>query len=152
MGPHIDHTLQGRPAARNPNPGALVRELLRPEAYPGPAPSGVEVRHTHASWVFLTDTEAWKIKRPIDLGFLDYSDAEKRRRCCEEEVRLGRRLAPDVYRGVVPLRAGGDGLRFDGVGPVVDHAVRMRRLPDEDSAAMLLAAEALTPRHLQALA
>ena len=152
MGPHIDHTLQGRPAARNPNPGALVRELLRPEAYPGPAPSGVEVRHTHASWVFLTDGEAWKVKRPVSRGAFDFSDADRRRRGCEEEVRLGRRLAPDVYRGVAPVHHGPEGHAFVGTGAVVDFAVRMRKLPEEESAGVLLALGRLTPRHLQRLA
>jgi hypothetical protein len=61
MRPHAatERTLPGRPATRNPDPGALVRELLRPEAYPGRRPSGVEVRHGHGSWVFLTENEAW---------------------------------------------------------------------------------------------
>jgi aminoglycoside phosphotransferase family enzyme/predicted kinase len=101
--------------------------------------------------VFLTDQEVWKLKRPVDYGFLDYSDVEKRRRCCEEEIRLGRRLAPDVYLGVSPLFRGPHGLSFAGPGEVVDYAVRMRRLPDGDSAAALLRADALTPAHLERL-
>jgi aminoglycoside phosphotransferase family enzyme/predicted kinase len=132
--------------------GALVRDLLRAEAYPPPPPAGVELRHTHASWVFLTDDEAWKVKRPVDYGFLDFSTADKRRQCCEDEVRLGRRLAPDVYVGVAPIHAGRRGHAFVGPGPVVDHAVRMRRLPDDDSAAMLLASGRLGPQHLERLA
>jgi hypothetical protein len=102
--------------------------------------------------VFLTDTEAWKVKRPVNYGFLDFSDAEKRRRCCEAELAIGRRLAPDVYREIAPIYAGPRGHSFVGPGPVVDHAVRMRRLPDEDSAAMLLASQLLTPNHLDRLA
>jgi aminoglycoside phosphotransferase family enzyme len=153
MYPHTDRaTLVGRPAARNANPGALVRELLRPEAYPGPAPSGVEVRHTQASWVFLTDGEAWKVKRPVERGFLDCADADRRRWCCEEEVRLGRRLAPDVYRGVAPVHGGAGGHAFVGDGAVVDYAVRMRKLPDEDGASVLLGLGRLTPQHVQRLA
>jgi len=153
MDPQIDQpTLSGRPAARNPNPGALVRELLRPEAYPDPPAHGVEVRQTHASWVFLTDHEAWKVKRPVNRGLLDCSDAEGRRRCCEEEVRLGRRLAPDVYQGVSPLLNGPAGHAFAGSGTVVDFAVRMRKLPDEDGANVLMALGRLTTRHVQRLA
>jgi aminoglycoside phosphotransferase family enzyme/predicted kinase len=132
--------------------GALLRDLMRPEAYPAPRPGGVDLRFTHASWVFLTEQEAWKVKRPVDLGFLDYSDAEKRRQCCEQELALGRRLAPDVYRGLADIHAGPGGHAFVGPGPVVDHAVRMRRLPDEDSAEMLLAEGRLTPEHLRRLA
>lgn len=142
-------TLPGRPAARHPDPRALVRELLRPEAYPEPRPSGVEVRHTHASWVFLTDDEAWKVKRPVRHDGPDYGDPDRRRRCCEDEVRLGRRLAPDVYRGVAPIEGAGS---FVGGGPVVDYAVRMRRLPDEENAALMLATRRLTPLHVQRLA
>jgi aminoglycoside phosphotransferase family enzyme/predicted kinase len=132
--------------------GAMVPDLLRREAYPAPAPSGVELRHTHASWVFLTDSDAWKVKRPVNYGFLDFSDPEKRRRCCEAEVAIGRRLAPDVYRGVATIHASPTGHTFVGPGPVVDHAVQMRRLPDEDSAAMLLACGRLAPVHLERLA
>jgi uncharacterized protein len=152
MRPNTDQTLPGRPAARNPNPGALVRELLRPEAYPGPAPSGVEVRHTHASWVFLTDAEAWKVKQPVDRGYADLSDPDRRRRHCEEEVRVGRRLAPGVYSGVAAVHSGPSGHAFVGEGTVVDYAVRMRRLPDEDGANLLLALGRLTPAHMQRLA
>jgi len=150
--PAIDRTLPGRPASRNPDPRALVRELLRPEAYPGPRASGVEVRHTHGSWVFLNDREAWKVRRPVEDALLDLPDADRRRRCCEEELRLGRRLAPDVYWEVVPIQRGTAGHAFVGSGPVVDFALRMRRLPEEDSAAMLAAQGRLTARHLQALA
>jgi len=69
---------------------ALVRDLARPEAFRPPRPQAVSASTTHASWVFLTNTEAWKTKRPVDFGFLDYSTLDKRRACCEEEVRLGR--------------------------------------------------------------
>ncbi len=129
----------------------LPRALCVPGAFPEPQPRAVSFQSTHASWVFLTDDDVWKIKRPVDYGFLDYSTVEKRRRCCEEEVRLGRRLAPDVYRGVVPLSRGARGLSFVEPGQVVDHAVRMRRLADADSAAALLRAGALTPRHFDRL-
>jgi aminoglycoside phosphotransferase family enzyme/predicted kinase len=131
---------------------SLVDDLLRPAAYPPPRPAHVALAATHASWVFLTDEEVWKVKRPVDFGFLDYSDAEKRRRCCEEEVRLGSRLAPDVYRGVVSVRGGPDGASFVGPGAPVDTAVRMRRLPDDESALALVRAGRLEPAHLRALA
>jgi aminoglycoside phosphotransferase family enzyme/predicted kinase len=131
---------------------ALPEDLARAEAFPAPPPRSVSVATTHASWVFLTDDEAWKVKRPVDFGFLDYSDLEKRRRSCEEEVRLGARLAPDVYRGVVPVFRGPDGFSFVGPGVVVDHAVRMRRLPDAESALAMLRAGRLGAEHLGRLA
>jgi aminoglycoside phosphotransferase family enzyme/predicted kinase len=112
--------------------------LVRPSAYPPPCPASVTLATTHASWAFITDDEVWKVKRPVNFGFLDYSTPDKRRHMCEEEVRLGARLAPDVYRGVVPLYRGPNGLSFVGPGPVVDTAVRMRRLRDADSARALV--------------
>jgi len=104
---------------------------------------------THISWVFLTERDVWKLKRPVDYGFLDYTTLERRRHYCEEEVRLNRRLAPDVYLGVVPVRRGPAGPTLaGGDGPVVDYAVRMRRLPEAESAEALLRAGALTHDHL----
>ncbi len=114
---------------------ALVRDLLDPGNYPDPRPSAVKLATTHASWVFLTDTDAWKLKRPVDYGFLDFTTPEKRRLDCEAELVLNRRLAPDVYLGVVPVRRDARGHSFSRGGEIVDHAVRMRRLDDDDSAA-----------------
>jgi aminoglycoside phosphotransferase family enzyme/predicted kinase len=149
-GPVAPHD-PGRNLGHDPDLWTLPQALIRPGAFPAPAPTEVSVRSTHASWVFLTDDDVWKVKRPVSYGFLDYSDLERRRHFCEEEVRLGRRLAPDVYQGVVPVHRGGEGLSLVGPGPVVEYAVRMLRLPDADSAATLLRAGRLTPRHLDRL-
>jgi aminoglycoside phosphotransferase family enzyme/predicted kinase len=129
----------------------LPAALLRPEAYEAD-PGRIELRATHASWVFLTAREAWKVKRPVDLGFLDFRSIESRRRACEEEVRLNRRLAPDVYLGVNPVRRTPAGFGFVGDGAIVDWAVRMRRLPDDASASALLAEGRLDARLLARLA
>jgi aminoglycoside phosphotransferase family enzyme/predicted kinase len=130
----------------------LAADLARPEAFPPPRPRSVEQATTHGSWVFLTETEVWKVKRPVNFGFLDYSDPAKRRRCCEEEVRLGSRLAPGVYLGVVPVYRTPGGFSFAGPGAIVDHAVRMTRLDDATSARSLLRAGRLEPEHLARLA
>jgi aminoglycoside phosphotransferase family enzyme/predicted kinase len=112
------------------------------------------VRTTHASWVYLRGDDVWKLKRPVDLGFLDFRDADARRGFCEDEVRLNRRLAPDVYLGVEPVRQSPGGLVIGdgGVGAIVDWAVHMRRLPDEASAAAMLARGALGADDLERLA
>jgi aminoglycoside phosphotransferase family enzyme/predicted kinase len=102
--------------------------------------------------VFLTDADAWKVKRPVDLGFLDFRTLEARRRACEDEVRLNRRLAPGVYLGVVPVRTSPEGFSFQGDGPIADWAVHMRRLPDRASAEAMLGGDLLRPEHLAALA
>jgi aminoglycoside phosphotransferase family enzyme/predicted kinase len=105
---------------------ALLALLSRPASFPQPT-THIRVCHTHISVVFVTDQFAYKIKKPVSLGFLDFSTLERRRYFCEEEVRLNRRLAPEVYLGVVPVTAGG----MEGPGEPVEWAVKMVRLPDE---------------------
>jgi len=130
----------------------MLADLSRPEAYPPPVPSSVECETTHASWVFLTDAEVRKIKRPVNLSFLDYGTVARREAACHEELRLGRRLAPGVYRDVVPVYHGRRGYSFVGPGTIVDHAVLMRRLPREQSAVELLRAGKLDAQALRNLA
>ncbi|MFO0890435.1 MAG: AAA family ATPase [Isosphaeraceae bacterium] len=111
-------------------PDALIEALSDPAAYE-PRPDRVEVRQTHISIVFLAGDHVYKVKRPVRLTFLDYGTSELRRHFCEEEVRLNRRLAPGVYRGVVPIAREGSGLKMGGAGEAVDWAVEMERLPEE---------------------
>jgi aminoglycoside phosphotransferase family enzyme/predicted kinase len=111
-------------------PGVLIDGLRNREAYQFPV-ADVEVRQTHISVVFLAGAFAYKVKKPVEFGFLDFSTLDKRRHFCEEEVRLNRRLAPDVYLGVVPITREGTRLRVEGTGEVVEWAVKMQRLPDE---------------------
>ncbi len=108
----------------------LIAALSRPEAFPEPT-TAVEVCQTHISVVFLTDHFAYKLRKPVRLGFLDFSTPEKRRHDCEEEVRLNRRLAPHVYLGVVPVTEAAGAAAFGGRGEVIDWAVKMVRLPAE---------------------
>src|SRR3954462_11642411 len=82
----------------------LARDLLRPEAYAAPHPGSIELRETHISWVFLTEAEVFKVKKPVRYGFLDFSTLEARLRACEAEVRLNSRLAAGTYLGLVPVR------------------------------------------------
>jgi len=108
----------------------LIESLTDPTAYPYPV-KAVEVRQTHISVVFLAGSYVYKVKKPVDFGFLDFSTLEKRRHFCAEEVRLNRRLAPEVYLGVVPIVRDGAGLQVEGAGEAVEWAVKMQRLPDE---------------------
>jgi len=90
----------------------------------------VEVIETHMSWVFLTKRLAYKLKKPVRYQFLDFSTLEARRRTCEREVRLNRRLARDIYIGTAPvILLKNNMLRIGGKGIVVDWLVKMRRLP-----------------------
>jgi aminoglycoside phosphotransferase family enzyme/predicted kinase len=108
----------------------LLELLSQPAAYPYPVEE-VEVRQTHISAVFLAGPYVYKVKKPVNLGFLDFSTLEKRRHFCEQEVTLNRRLAPSVYRGVVPVVRSSRGIHFEGEGEVVEWAVKMERLPEE---------------------
>jgi uncharacterized protein len=89
----------------------------------------VELIETHISWVFLAGDSVYKVKKPVDLGFLDFTTLDKRRFFCEEEVRLNQRMTHDVYLRVIELR--GDDFRIGGSGPVREVAVHMRRLPHD---------------------
>jgi len=114
-----------RPRARP----LVVSALSDPGIYPH-AVDRVELVETHISWVFLAGDRVYKVKKPVDLGFLDFTTLERRRHFCEEEVRLNRRLTHDVYLGVVELN-GRDAIAFGGPGPTLDVAVMMRRLPHD---------------------
>ncbi len=115
--------------------------------------AGFEVVETHVSWVFLGPGEVYKIKKPVFLGFLDFRSADRRRVACDAEVVLNRRLAPEVYLGVVPVTRDQDGkYRIGGTGLTVDWAVHMRRLDEASRADALLAQGKLTPKHLDQLA
>jgi aminoglycoside phosphotransferase family enzyme/predicted kinase len=107
----------------------LIEALSDPTPYPHPV-EGVEVRQTHISVVFLAGPFAYKVKKPVRPGFLDFGTLQKRRHFCEEEVRLNRRLAPHVYLGVVPVVASGGRVCFEGEGELIEWAVKMQRLPE----------------------
>lgn len=110
----------------------LIAGLRRPEAFGYPEGTPVEVVQTHVSVVFLVGEDVYKLKKPLDLDFLDYSTLERRHHFCTLEVSLNRRLAPDVYLGVVEIRRDPAGLlRVASTGDLVEYAVHMRRLPDE---------------------
>jgi aminoglycoside phosphotransferase family enzyme/predicted kinase len=107
---------------------ALLEALCNPGMYPE-STTRVEVRETHISVVFLTNHYAYKLKKAVHLGFLDYSTLQQRRFYCLQELILNRRLSPDIYLDVVAIHHAGQRYTFDRVGPAVEYAVKMRRLP-----------------------
>jgi aminoglycoside phosphotransferase family enzyme/predicted kinase len=129
----------------------LIEALSNPAAYPEP-PDDVQIHQTHISVVFLAGQYAYKIKKPVSLGFLDFRTLEARRHYCTEEVRLNRRLAPAVYLGIVPVTQCDSGLRFGGEGDVVEWAVQMQRLPAEATMLAHLRRGELEPAQVQRLA
>ena len=115
----------------------LIDRLLTPAAYPHPV-GPIRLIETHISWVFLTGEYVYKLKKPVDLGFLDFTSLEKRRHYCAEEVRLNRRFAPRLYLDVVPISGPSSAARVDGGGEPVEWAVRLRQFDDTDRLDRLL--------------
>src|SRR5436305_13895491 len=106
---------------------SIKEDLLSPAAYPDPRPQAVELVETHISWVFLAGDAVFKVKKPVDFGFLDFRTMEDRRQACEAEVRLNARLAAEIYVGVVPVRRGAMGHTLAGAGPIADWALHIVR-------------------------
>jgi len=125
----------GSPRASRPVPGVLLAQeqllpfLLNPQSYPH-RPRSVGLIQTHSSFVLVAPPFVYKVKKPVNFGFLDFSTLEKRRQFCEREVELNRRLCPHTYLGVIPIVRTRDGFAFGTDGTVVEYAVRMRRLRD----------------------
>lgn len=126
------------------------RTLLNPEFYDHPV-TAVELIETHISWIFLAGEFAYKVKKPVNLGFLDFSTLQKRQYFCNEELRLNRRIAPQFYLAVVTIGGDRDSPELNGV-PVFEYAVKMKRFPQEHQLDRMLAAGGLTVAHLDKFA
>jgi aminoglycoside phosphotransferase family enzyme len=107
---------------------------------------------THISWLILTKDIVYKIKKPVQLAFVDYSTLEARRHFCEEELRLNGRLAPALYLGVTPIAGSPEQSVLDETSPVLEYAVRMRRFPPGALFSEQLAAGTLQPGDVDSLA
>ncbi len=114
----------------------VVEALMTPEAYPE-EPGKIELIQTHISFVFLTKNFAYKVKKAVNFGFLDFSTLDKRRAFCEKELQLNRRLCPDIYLEVVPLNKSNI-IKIKGSGETVEYALKMKRLPQERIMTQLL--------------
>jgi aminoglycoside phosphotransferase family enzyme len=107
---------------------AFVQALLKPETYPH-HPQKVELVQTQMSFLFLTGDYVYKVKKPVDLGYLDYTTLEKRRFFCHQELELNRRLCLDEYLEVVPIVRRDGQIKLGGEGEVIEYAVKMKQLP-----------------------
>ncbi len=132
------------------NQQSLITALRDPRCYPHEVAS-VIVIETHISWVLLAGEYAYKIKKALDLAFLDYSTLATRRFFCDEEVRLNRRTAPDIYLDTMIIGGSPDNPRF-GIQPALEYAVRMRRFESDDLMDRLLLRNKITPQHIDSLA
>ena len=129
----------------------LLQALLHPDCYDH-AVREMHIVETHISWVILTGSYAYKIKKPVNLGFLDFSTLEKRRFYCEQEWRLNRRLAEALYLGVVAITGSESAPRVNENGVAIEYAVKMVQFPESARLDRMLARGELLPRHIDSLA
>ena len=128
----------------------LQKSLLNPEIYPD-HPRTIKFIETHISLLFLTGSHVYKVKKPVDFGFLDFTTLEKRKYFCEQEVKLNRRLSPDLYLGVTRITEEGDRILLDGKGESVEYAVKMKQIPEEFLLDKLLEKKQVTPKMIEAV-
>jgi aminoglycoside phosphotransferase family enzyme/predicted kinase len=143
--------VSGHALHNNDVPGLMPADLLTPSAFPHPV-GQLELRETNISWIVLTGSYAYKIKKCVDLGFIDTSTLSKRKYLCEEELRLNRRLASDLYVDVVAVTQDATGVRVGGVGEIIEYAVRMKQFDASEELSALLERGAVSPREIDDLA
>jgi aminoglycoside phosphotransferase family enzyme len=122
----------------------VIRALLESQAYPH-LPQKVELVQTQMSFVFLAGEYVYKVKKPVNLGYLDYTTLEKRHFFCRQEIELNRRLCSHAYLAVVPIVVGNDVIHVEGQGRTIEYAVKMRRLLQERMMDVLLLRGQVTP-------
>jgi len=120
----------GREEQKQPTIQGRVAEMMKPSFY-GKGVKRVRMIQTHTSWVFLTGTHAYKVKKPVNFGFLDYTTLSARRFFCHEEFRLNQILSPDIYIEVLPITEARGRLKLGGRGPVFDYCLAMKELPQK---------------------
>lgn len=130
---------------------SLIKNLQNSALYDHPVKS-FELVETHISWVLLTGDFAYKIKKPVNFGFLDFSTLELRKLYCEEEVRLNSRLAKELYLGVVAITGSEDQPEINGEGPAIEYAVKMRQFPQSRQLDRLLKEQGLDNQVMEQLA
>jgi len=134
-----------------PELAALVKALSNPKAYPH-NPKSVELVQTQISFVFLTGDYVYKVKKPVNFGFLDFTTLEKRRFYCDQEVVLNKRLCANIYVGVVSITKKGKGFLVEGSGKEVEYAVKMRSLPYQRMMDRMLQKDQVTPQMVEMVA
>jgi len=130
----------------------MIEDLLKPESLPDPTKRVLLVQ-THISLVFVADDFVYKVKKPVNFGFLDFTTFEKRAFYCRQELDLNRRLAKDIYLSVLPIRF--DGKKYSmrsRKGEIVEYAVKMKRISEQRLMKSLYERGALTENHLRRLA
>lgn len=130
----------------------LIQQMLEPDFYPHPVQEPIELLQTHISFILLTGDYAYKIKKIVDFGFLDYSTLEKRRYFCEQELRMNQQQAPDLYLEVLPIIEIGDRFQFgEQEDSGIEYALKMRQFPEENLFINLFTQDQLTTKEMEEL-
>ncbi|MCO6060183.1 bifunctional aminoglycoside phosphotransferase/ATP-binding protein [Pseudomonas sp. MOB-449] len=129
----------------------LIAALQNPALYPHPV-DRFQVIETHISWVLLTGSYAYKIKKPVNFGFLDFTSLDSRQHFCGEELRLNQRLTRDLYLEVLPITGSPEAPQLGGEDPAFEYVLKMRQFPQDNLLSALQARGELTPAHIDALA
>ncbi|APV43594.1 hypothetical protein Dform_00231 [Dehalogenimonas formicexedens] len=130
----------------------IIQALLDPAHYPEDAPVEVKLIQTQMSFVLLTGRHAYKVRKPVNLGYVDYTTLEKRKLFSDKEVSLNRRLCPDAYLGVIPVTRRNGKIRLGGEGEIIDYAVKMKQLPAEGMLDLRLKSGNVTTEMLESVA
>jgi uncharacterized protein len=134
-----------------PDLAGLIAALSNPAMYPENT-SGVKLIQTQMSCVFLTDGSAYKIKKPVNLGYVDYTTLEKRHYFCKQEIKLNRRLCSNAYLDVLPITFDGQRYAFAGNGEIIEYCVKMRRLLNDRLLDHLLKSRSVSPEMMDQVA
>ena len=130
---------------------SLIAALQNPALYPHPV-EGFQVIETHISWVLLTGPYAYKFKKPVNFGFLDFTSLDARKHFCGEELRLNQRLTQDLYLEVLPITGSAEAPQLGGDGPAIEYALKMRQFPQSELLSTLQANGELTTAHIDEMA
>ncbi len=129
----------------------LIEQMLQAGFYPHQVKEPVELIQTHVSYVFLTGDYAYKVKKPVNFGFLDYSTLEKREHFCRQELEMNKRGAPELYLEVLPVTQEGEKLNLGGTGEVVEYVLKMRQFPQSALLSEMFEQGTLTQSHMEEL-
>ncbi|MBR8835470.1 MAG: AAA family ATPase [Stigonema ocellatum SAG 48.90 = DSM 106950] len=130
---------------------AIIQQMLQPGFYPHAVRSPIQLIQTHISYVLLTGDFAYKVKKPVNFGFLDFSSLEKRQHFCHEELRLNQRGASQLYLEVLPVTLVGDEYQLGGTGEAVEYVLKMRQFPQEALFSSMFEQGKLTEAHIEEL-
>ena len=130
---------------------ALITALQNPALFPHPVKE-FQLIETHISWVLLTGDYAYKIKKPMNFGFLDFTEQSARKHFCNEELRLNQRLTEGLYLDVLPITGSAEAPQLGGEGEAIEYALKMRQFPQNQMLSTLQANGELTAEHIDQMA